>query len=184
MVFVPDSELISTLDEKKKYDMHENSPEDEGYRRFLSRLLEPMSERLTENSHGLDFGSGPGPTLSLMFEELGHEMSIYDVFYAPDESVFEKQYDFITSTEVVEHLRRPKIELERLWNSLKPGGWLGLMTQPVLGKERFPKWRYKDDPTHIRFYSELTFQWIALQFRTECVHTRSDVWLFYKSVES
>ena len=45
------------------------------YRKFLSRMFKPMMERIEPDSYGLDFGSGPGPTLNLMFEEEGHTVS-------------------------------------------------------------------------------------------------------------
>jgi len=51
-----------------------NSPDDPRYRAFLSRLFIPLNERIAPESCGLDFGSGPGPTLSVMFEEQGHTM--------------------------------------------------------------------------------------------------------------
>ncbi|MDX1346514.1 MAG: class I SAM-dependent methyltransferase, partial [Sedimenticolaceae bacterium] len=123
LVFVPAAFFVSRDDEKSLYDMHENDPQDMAYRDFLSRLFDPMLERLPDRASGLDFGSGPGPTLSLMFEEQGHRVRLYDPFYAPDESALREQYDFITATEVAEHLHRPAFELERLWSLLRPGGW-------------------------------------------------------------
>jgi hypothetical protein len=83
LVFVPNKFHLSPSDEKEIYDQHQNSPDDSGYRVFLSRLLTPLVERLEPNRTGLDFGSGPGPTLSVMLSEKGHEMDIYDPFYAP-----------------------------------------------------------------------------------------------------
>lgn len=135
LIFVPPEHHLSAEDEKAQYDLHENSPEDPAYRQFLGRLLRPMQERIAPKSQGLDFGSGPGPTLSVMFEEIGHSMSIYDHFYAQDLSVLDKPYDFITATEVVEHLHYPGKELDRLWACLKPGGHLGIMTKLALGHE-------------------------------------------------
>ena len=129
LVFVPPTFFLSPAEEKAEYDLHENSPDDAGYRRFLSRTCEPVVARLSPASEGLDFGCGPGPTLSVMFEEAGHTVALYDPFYANDPSVFERQYDFITATEVVEHLHRPRAELDRLWSSLQPGGVLG---DPIL----------------------------------------------------
>ena len=80
-----------------------------------------MQKCLAPESCGLDFGSGPKPTLSVMFEEAGHCMTTFDYFYENVPSAFERQYDFITATEVVEHLHNPKEELERLWACLKQG---------------------------------------------------------------
>ena len=96
LVFVPPRYFLSLEAEKAEYDLHQNSPADPGYRRFLNRLFEPLHARLAENSRGLDFGAGPGPTLSVMFEEVGHEVALFDAFYAPDHTVFEHTYDFIT----------------------------------------------------------------------------------------
>lgn len=131
-MFVPPVQFLSEEDEKGRYDLHQNSPYDQGYRRFLHCIFIPMRNLLAPGSRGLDFGSGPWPTVSIMFEEIGHSMAIYDHFYARNPSALEKQYDFITATEVVEHLHNPQNELDRLWACLKPGGRLGIMTKPLL----------------------------------------------------
>jgi hypothetical protein len=102
LIFVPPSQYLSAKDEKAQYDRHKNHPDDPAYRAFLSRMFLPLQHRLKAASYGLDFGSGPGPTLSLMFEEAGHTVNIYDHFYAPDSSTFTHSYDFITATEVVD----------------------------------------------------------------------------------
>lgn len=180
LVFVPPSYFLSAADEKAEYDRHQNNPNDPGYRKFLSRLFEPMNTHLPPESTGLDFGSGPGPTLSLMFTEAGHKTQIYDPFYAPDSSVFEQRYDFITATEVVEHLHAPADELNRLWNCLKPGGQLGIMTKLVLNQNAFARWHYIRDLTHVCFFSRETFKWLAAHWNTECVFPGNDVILLEK----
>ncbi len=183
LVFVPPVHFLSSEEEKSRYDLHRNSPADNNYRQFLSRLFIPMRERLMPGSHGLDFGSGPGPTLSIMFEEVGYSMAIYDHFYAREPSLLEKQYDFITASEVVEHLHAPKKELDRLWGCLKPGGSLGVMTKLLPVCEDFAHWRYKDDPTHVCFFSRSTFEWLATYWQTELTFTDQDVILFNKSTQ-
>jgi len=140
----------------------------------------PMINRLPIGSRGLDFGCGPGPTLSVMFEELGYPMAIYDLFYAADESVLEIEYDFVTATEVVEHLQSPKQSLNRMWRCVKPGGHLGIMSKLVIDQKAFANWHYKNDDTHICFYSEETFGWLARQWRTEPVFVGKDVIIFQK----
>lgn len=180
LIFVPPEQHLSANAEKAEYDLHQNSPNDLGYRRFLSRLFIPMQVQLPPHSHGLDFGSGPGPTLSVMFREAGHTMAIFDPFYAPDNTVFDHQYDFITATEVVEHLRNPQMELNRLWDRLKPGGILGIMTKLALDVDAFARWHYKNDLTHICFYSRETFRWLAGQWGVEAIFVGKDVILFRK----
>ena len=180
LVFVPPLQFLPAEEEKKRYDLHRNSSDDPGYRCFLSRLFIPLERRLAPASSGLDFGSGPGPTLSRMFEEAGHTMSIFDHFYEPVPAVLEQRYDFITATEVVEHLHDPRKELARLWNCLNEGGWLGIMTSHAVPQEAFPQWHYKNDPTHVCFYSPHTFSWLARQWDAELTFSEGDVVIFRK----
>ena len=105
-------------------------------------------------------------------------MDIYDYFYAPDETVFQKRYDFITSTEVIEHLHDPMRELERLWQCLSEGGVLGLMT--AFRTEDFANWYYKRDLTHIRFFTPATFAWISEQLDATLEIPQSGVVLLHK----
>ena len=161
LVFVPPAQHLTAANEKAYYDLHDNQPGDTGYRRFLDRLFTPLNQRLAPNSLGLDFGCGPGPALAQMFEEVGHSVALFDPYYAPDECVLSARYDFITLSEVVEHLAEPGKELDTLWNGLAPGGWLGIMTKRVRDQGAFRTWHYITDPTHIGFFSEATFQWLT-----------------------
>ena len=181
LVFVPSQYFLDLDEEKSRYDLHENDAEDKGYRKFLNRLCTPFNERLSAKSHGLDFGSGPGPTLSIMLEELGHSMQIYDKFYAPNEDVWSQKFDFVTATEVVEHLHQPKQELDRLWSVIKPGGYLGIMTKLVLSQESFKTWHYKNDETHVSFFSKETFEWLAAKWHIELTFLGDDVIIIEKS---
>lgn len=161
LIFVQPGQRLDPEVEKSRYDLHENDPDDENYRAFLNQLFEPLNQRIAPASRGLDFGAGPGPTLHLMFEEAGHSMSIYDPFYAPDQSVLDRTFDFITTTETAEHFFNPRREFDLLWSRLKPGGYLGIMTKMVPSDDRFPDWHYRKDDTHVTFYSPDTFNWIA-----------------------
>ena len=166
-VFVPKIYHLSEKDERARYDTHNNDPEDDRYRNFLSQLLNPLQERIPKNASGLDFGSGSGPTLSLMLEERGYSVDLYDKFYARNDAVFEKQYDFITASEVVEHLRQPLIELSRLMVLLKNNGVLAIMTQILTPQIDFDKWYYKNDPSHIGFFSEKALNYLAKKWQSE-----------------
>jgi len=107
-------------------------------------------------------------------------MTLFDYFYEHVPAAMGKQYDFITATEVVEHLREPGSELERLWTCLKPGGVLGIMTQPAVEQDAFSRWHYKNDLTHIRFFSRPTFRWLAVRWNAELTFPDSDIVLFHK----
>ncbi len=176
--FVPPEFRLPPEKEKKRYDLHTNSPNDLNYRRFLDKLFFPMLKYISPNSKGLDFGSGPGPTLSLMFEEEGHSMEIFDFFYANDCSVFSKTYDFITASEVLEHLFSPFTELNKLWQCLKPNGHLGIMTQLLPEKNEFDTWYYKNDPAHVCFFSKKSFEWIGKQWHSKPFFIDKDIIIF------
>ena len=182
LVFVPEDYHIPARREKVEYDKHQNSAEDSGYRRFLGRLSEPLLGRLEPRSSGLDFGSGPGPALPTLLREQGHSIEIYDQFYALYPEVLDRQYDFVTATEVFEHLREPARTLNQLWSLVKPGGLLGVMTKLVENKTAFEKWHYKNDPTHIIFFSETTMQWLAEYWRARKELVADDAIIFRKTV--
>lgn len=184
LVFVEKRFHLSPQREKAEYDLHQNDPGDSDYRRFLNRLAEPLLLHLQPASCGLDFGCGPGPTLSVMLEEAGHRVALFDIFYAADPMVWQQDYDFITATEVVEHLADPCGELARLWRHLRRGGILAIMTKLVRSPEAFARWHYKNDPTHISFFSRHSFEWLANHWRAELKFIGDDVMLLRKTGEA
>ena len=180
LVFVPRRYWLSAEDERATYDLHENDPLDQGYRRFLSRLSAPLLEKLDSNQKGLDFGCGPSPTLSVLLEEHGQQVALYDRFYYNDPAVLDQNYDFICAAEVMEHLRDPGREFSRLFRMLKRGGWLGIMTKLVIDQHAFSRWHYIRDMTHICFYSRSTFEYLAQRFNAELSFVANDVILLNK----
>ncbi len=183
LVFVPAEYHLTPVAEKAEYDLHCNDPCDSGYRKFLNRLCEPLRERLRKGAKGLDFGSGPGPTLAPMFTEAGFDMAIYDPFYAPDRSVLQSRYDFISCSEVVEHFHFPGRELQFLWEMLRVEGWLGVMTKLVIDQQAFSRWHYKNDPTHVSFFSRETFVYLARKWDARLEFIAPDVVLLQKSLK-
>lgn len=181
LVFVPPTFYLDRAAERAEYELHQNAVDDPGYRTFLSRLAAPLSQRLQPAATGLDFGCGPGPALAHMLREGGFEVALYDSFFQPDEAVLCRQYDFICATEVVEHLHCPGRELARLWTLLGPGGWLGVMTKLVHNPAAFASWHYKNDPTHVCFFSADTWRWWSAQRGASLELIGADVILLGKS---
>lgn len=177
LVFVPSQFFLSPEQEKAEYDLHQNEVDDPGYRQFLGRLAEPLSQRLAVGACGLDFGCGPGPALAAMLREQGYGVSLYDIFYHPDPGVLNERYDFVCATEVVEHLHCPGRVLEQLWQLLNPGGTLGVMTKLLRDQQAFAGWHYKNDATHVCFFSEQTWQWWAREYSAELERIGADVML-------
>jgi len=180
LVFLAKRFHLNNIDEKARYDLHQNNPNDAGYRRFLSTIFDAVEQHLNPHAKGLDFGCGPGPTLSLIFAEKGYSMDLFDKFYADDPSIFGKQYDFITATEVAEHLQEPGQELSRLYGMLKPGGVLAIMTSMLTKEIDFATWHYKNDPTHICFFNQSSVQYLAKKWGANVEFIGSDIGLFFK----
>ena len=193
LIFVPPAFHWDKPAEMAIYQQHENNPNDLGYRKFLDRIKQPMLQQLAllkksqktankpeDKIAGLDFGCGPGPTLSLMLEEVGVSCANYDLYFANHPELLEQKYDFIVSTEVFEHLAQPAEVINQLVSCLKPQGILGIMTQRPRDLAAFQNWRYLADPTHISFFSEACFKWLAKHWQLEQVYLGSDVVLLKK----
>jgi 2-polyprenyl-3-methyl-5-hydroxy-6-metoxy-1,4-benzoquinol methylase len=179
-VFVPPEFRLDADSEKAHYDHHENSLDDMGYRAFLSRLALPLLERLSANASGLDFGCGPGPALAKILTESGHSVSLYDIYYYPDTSVLNHTYDFVSATEVIEHLYHPNKVWEQWLSLVKPGGWLAIMTKQVSDLAGFTNWHYKLDMTHVVFFSRSTFEFLARRDNLNIEFIGNDVILLKK----
>jgi ubiquinone/menaquinone biosynthesis C-methylase UbiE len=99
-----------------------------------------------------------------MLGERGYSMDIYDPIFAPDEGVFDRSYDFVTCTEVVEHFAEPRREFDRLDRLVRPGGRVAIMTEVLAPGRDFETWRYARDPTHLCFYRSASIEWVAAHF--------------------
>ncbi len=166
--------------ERAHYQTHENHIDDPAYRRFLSKLAEPLLAVLPPGSQGLDFGCGPGPALGGMLAEAGHSIACYDPFFAPDTEVLGREYDFVVCSEVAEHFHDPAGEFRRLRRLVQPGGWLGIMTCFQTDDARFAAWHYPKDPTHVVFYREATLRWLADAGGWTCTFPCKDVAILQK----
>ena len=178
LVFVPEQFHVTEEVEKQRYLQHNNQIDDPEYRSFLQRMWYQLKPRLKPGSTGLDFGSGPGPALSAMMKENGFNILTYDKYFQPDRSVLKTQYEFITSTETVEHLSNPREIFDLFHRILKPSGWIGLMTSMLDNWSEFSDWHYHRDPTHVSFYSKSSMQWVANQFGWHTIFPVTNVVLF------
>ncbi|QJR80988.1 class I SAM-dependent methyltransferase [Alteromonas pelagimontana] len=181
LVFVSPEALPTRYQEEQEYRLHENHLEDAGYRRFLMRLAMPLLEVLdNRRCLGMDFGCGPAPLLRRILEKSGHSVNLYDPYFYPDTAPLSLQYDFISCSEAMEHFHQPAREIALFDKLLKPGSWLAIMTKRVLSKEKFKTWHYKNDMTHVSFFSEATFNYIGKTWDYKVQFVDSDVVLLQK----
>ena len=159
-VFIPHQELPGTMEEKERYLSHQNNVEDSGFQNFVSPIVRAIKANHSPKDKGLDFGAGTGPVVSKLLEDLNYKMALYDPFFHPSKAPLLNTYEFIVCCEVIEHLHHPLKEFELLKKLLKKNGVLYCMTDLLPKKEDFKNWYYKNDFTHVIFYTPKTLQWI------------------------
>jgi Methyltransferase domain len=160
-IFKDPDHHVSNEREKTRYLEHNNG--DLGHQNFLQPVVQLIQTQLAKSCVGLDWGCGPVAVLQKMLIEAGYNHThIYDPYFAPRSWSHEK-YDFITMTEVIEHMKSPKKDFEVLKAILKTQGSLIVMSDfwnlEILEdmKGFFQRWYYRQDPTHVAFYSQETF---------------------------
>lgn len=178
LTFLHPGDRLGPEAERAHYETHENDPADPGYRSFLRRLADPLLARLEPGMEGLDYGSGPGPALSVLLREEGFETANYDPFFAPDARLLDRTWDFVTCTETAEHFFDPGTEFRRLKRLLRRPGRLAVMTRLLGDDAGFEAWWYTRDPTHVSFYRSETLEWIATAHEWELERPAADVALF------
>ena len=167
--------------EKARYDTHNNDSTDPKYRKFLNQLAQPMLAKLKTGNCGLDYGSGPGPTLSVIFNEQGYPSKNYDPYYANNKNLLEQKYDFVSCSETVEHFADPYKEFCRFDNLLRSKAYLGIMTNTIENDQEFADWYYHRDPTHICFYRKRTWEWTANNFNWQLEIPAKNIAIFHKN---
>lgn len=151
---------VSEEDEAYRYETHNNDVEDPRYQNFVMPLVDAVKEHYKPGSHGLDYGSGTGPVAAKLLRDEGYTITTYDPYFDKKPAAFHRQYDFIISSEVVEHFYNPAKEFRLLQGLLKPGGHLYCMTLRYSDDINFENWHYVHDETHVIFYREKTAEWI------------------------
>ena len=162
-IFKNPTDYVNAIDELKQYKNHNNSMESSGYVKMLKEFINITFERhLKSIDNVLEFGSGPGPVLAELLKEKGLSVDIYDKYFSAKEVYRDKEYDLITSTEVIEHIDNPVKIFNFFKSHIKRSAYLALMTQfHTNDAKEFKKWWYKNDPTHICFFRPKTFEVLA-----------------------
>ena len=158
LVFKDPSVFVSFEKEKARYETHNNDLRDQGYLKYLDKLFS-----LRDHNEGvvLDYGCGPTKGLEALVEKQNLKkitVESYDPIFFPMENI--KKYDLVFASECFEHFYNPQEEIEKIFKLLNLKGTLLVSTELYDGKN-FKNWWYLKDPTHVVFYSEQTFQWLA-----------------------
>lgn len=185
LVFKNPETFNSTEKDIARYSTHNNDSTDQGYLDFLGRFVTPLKPFLPRKFDALDFGCGPGPTLSMLLEEVGGSVENYDPLFFPDAHLLiPESYDVVTSTEVVEHFKLPRHDWKTLIDLVKDNGVIAIMTLFYSPEIDYKKWWYKNDHTHIVFYQQKTFEYIAKEFNLEIVYNDNKSIIIFKKGEA
>ena len=173
LIFKDPANQVSMEMELAKYDQHQNGDDNLGYVNFLTNFIDSAVIPHIQKGLVLDFGSGPNPLLSkILVEKYKFSVEIYDIFYAKQQVFIGKQYDLITSTEVIEHLSDPLASFKLFDQILAPGGYLSIMTlfYPK-DREQFFGWFYIRDVTHLSFFTPRTIEVVAKKIGFNLIET-------------
>lgn len=147
------SHYLPLEDARKRYQLHCNQSDNEGYLNWLERLIRQAVLPWKTQGKALDYGSGPEPLLVSLLQEYGFEVQHYDLHFAPGDEWRSEHFDLITLCEVIEHLDAPRILIAELAELLKPEGLLVIRTRfSPPDQIGFMNWWYREDPTHISFF--------------------------------
>jgi len=154
---------MSAESEKKRYKLHENSSDNKGYLSYLNHIIENSITPFLKPGNSLfDFGCGPEKTWANLLKGRGYNVSTYDPYFDNNKDWLNNNFDAITSIEVFEHLMYPKKELNNISSCQETGSFLIIRTMLHNNYwEDFINWWYKDDPTHVSFYSTASVDYIC-----------------------
>jgi len=156
--------------QKERYNLHENDENDAGYQAYFKRFLDFTLPLVGQPETALDFGCGRSSLLASLLEKEGISCDYFDPIYHPGTLNDSKKYELIVSTEVFEHLHQPREVFDSLLERLEKGGYLALQTQFHPNDiERFKKWYYHQDPTHIVFFTAQTFRILCKEYDVEFI---------------
>ena len=171
---------VSLEDEKERYDEHHNDLSDPNYYAYQTKILELFVRPNLKKGSVLEFGCGQ----ERVFEKLllDYKVSSYDLFYHPNEVIFEQRFDHIVTIETVEHFKHPFDEFSRFHRLLNDQGHLIVMTQFKPSFDLFDDWWYIRDKTHICFYDLNVFDYLAKAIGFEIVYTNHKNFIVLKKI--
>lgn len=188
-VFLDPATRLSPVLERRRYLSHNNSLTDAGYRKYLERFWGGFisfvsSDKIDKKqiSSVLDWGSGPEPSLATLLDEQGFRVRFYDPFFSPELPKKGTVFDCITCVEVVEHFYEPLRDFTHMASFLTDGGYLAVATHLLpANPAEFDSWWYRQDSTHVSFYTELSLRNLGERSGLDLVgYAGNHTWVFKK----
>ncbi len=187
-VFLSPEERLDRKAQRERYLFHRNDPDDAGYRTFLTNFASAVLSALPRRPRTVfDYGSGPVPALAGVLDGLlggGTDIRCWDPFFAPGTVFFPGGAELVTCLEVAEHFESPAEGFAGLCRACRPGGAVAVGTLTVPEREKdFERWWYKEDRTHVSFYSGKALDICGLRAGLGCARVLSGrIFLFTKPI--
>ncbi len=172
--------FLSPEEEKKRYQLHQNDVTDPGYQNFVSPIVAAINNDYNASHIGLDFGSGSGPVITSLLLEKGYKVITYDPYFDSNNTALKNKYDYIICCEVMEHFYYPFKEFKLLSTLLNSKGTLYCKTNLYNQTIDFGSWWYKNDPTHVFFYTNDSLHWIKNRFKFKTLEIKENLIIFRK----
>ncbi len=182
LIYLRAEQRPSLDEERRRYLLHQNGPDNKGYRDYLSNFLKDFFyPYCPAPAVVLDFGSGPEPLLTNILREEGYASLAYDPFFS--EQCLEAQGPFaaVIAHEVLEHCANPLETLGIMVKLLKPGGLILISTHfPPPEADAFLSWWYRQDKTHICFFSQDCLEGLGARLGLEKLRCDSKSRILFK----
>jgi hypothetical protein len=155
LVFLDPSKRLDAEAERERYLLHKNSLDNAGYRKMLENFIDAaLMPYLRPPQAVLDYGSGPEPSMGVLLRERGYSAFSWDPFFSPIRESRTGPIAAVIMHEVLEHCFSPTFALRDAAAVLSRGGILAVSTRlRPLGPDEFIHWWYREDPTHVSFFT-------------------------------
>ena len=115
-----------------------------------------------------------------MMTEDGYTTKNYDPIFQPNTFVLNRKYEFVVSSETIEHFVDVRANFDFIDGILAKSGVFGVMTSIKYQHIRFETWSYHYDPTHVSFYSPVTMAYIASNWDWDIAGIYDNVYIYRK----
>ena len=181
LIFLRPDLRLSADQEEERYKTHQNSADNSGYTQFLSQILTPLQSVISKSDRGLDFGCGPEPVLVQMMQDSDFQMDYFDPLFFPHTEELKQKYDFLTCTEVLEHVFDLKTFLYKMQSLLRENGVFACMTSLYESSIDFKSWPYRKDDTHVCFFQQETMVFIQKMLNWNLIYQSANKVFIFKN---
>ena len=172
LIFVPDEDHVSVDEERERYTLHDNTMHNHGYVTYLNDVVCVLQQIKAAPVSVLDFGCGQNAILTNIICEHGYLCDPYDPLFGKELPSLSSIYDVVILCEVIEHFRGLKSEIHLIDRLLKHSGNIIIRTQLYKNLQTFKSWWYRQDCTHINFFSFKTIEYLSMLFNGKVKETR------------